>query len=80
MAEPGAPPVGPAWWTLRVRTTLAAAAVTAVAVALAGWLLLRSIEDTQLAHVRDIADAQVAQVERRLAAGVPPDVAVDAEV
>jgi len=72
--------VGPAWWSLRVRTTLAAAAVTAVAVALAGWLLLRSIEDTQLAHVRDLAEAQVAAVERRLEAGDPPDEAIDAHL
>ncbi|HEY7071863.1 MAG TPA: HAMP domain-containing sensor histidine kinase [Acidimicrobiales bacterium] len=69
--------VGPAWWSLRVRTTVAAAVVTAVAVALAGWLLLRSIEDTQLAHVKDIAEDQVDEVSRRLEVGVPPDVAVD---
>ena len=81
MAEAGTRArVGPAWWSLRVRTTLAAAAVTAVAVALAGWLLLRSIEDTQLAHVRDVTEAQVAQIERRLEAGVDPAAAVDAEV
>ena len=72
--------VGPAWWSLRVRTTLAAAVVTAVAVALAGWLLLRSIEDTQLAHVRDVAEDQVAEVSRRLEEGVPPQAAVDATV
>ena len=61
MAEAGTRATGPAWRSLRVRTTLAAAAVTAVAVALAGWLLLRSIEDTQLAHVRDVTEAQVAR-------------------
>jgi signal transduction histidine kinase len=71
--------VGPAWWSLRVRTTLAAAAVTAVAVALAGWLLLRSIEDTQLAHVRDVTEARVEAVERRLEAGEPPDEAIDGD-
>jgi len=72
--------VGPAWWSLRVRTTVAAAAVTAVAVALAGWLLLRSIEDTQLAHVRDVTEAQIARVQDRLEAGAEPTEAVDAEV
>src|SRR5262245_56738472 len=78
MAETARARVGPAWWSLRVRTTLAAAVVTAVAVALAGWLLLRSIEDSQLAHVRDAAEDQVEQVSRRLEAGVPPDEAVGA--
>jgi signal transduction histidine kinase len=72
--------VGPAWWSLRVRTTLAAAVVTAVAVALAGWLLLRAIEDTQLAHVRDVAEDQVSEVSQRLEAGVPPDEAVNATI
>jgi signal transduction histidine kinase len=71
--------VGPAWWSLRVRTTLAAAAVTAVAVALAGWLLLRSIEDTQLAHVRDVTEARVEAVERRVEAGDPPDEAIEGD-
>jgi signal transduction histidine kinase len=81
MAESGTRArVGPAWWSLRVRTTLAAAVVTAVAVALAGWLLVRSIEDTQLAHVRDITEAQIARVQSRLEAGADPAEAVDTDV
>lgn len=72
--------VGPAWWSLRVRTTLAAAAVTAVAVALAGWLLLRSIEDTQLGRVRHVTEAQIERVQHRLEAGADPAEAVDTDV
>jgi signal transduction histidine kinase len=64
--------------SLRVRTTAAAAAVTAVAVALAGWLLVRSVEDTQIGELRDRAEAQVAEVEARLEAGRAPQDAVDA--
>jgi signal transduction histidine kinase len=70
--------LGLAWRSLRVRTTVAAAAVTAVAVALAGWLLVRSVEDTQIGELRDRAEAQVAEVEARLEAGLAPQDAVDA--
>lgn len=70
--------LGLAWRSLRVRTTVAAAAVTAVAVALAGWLLVRSVEDTQIGELRDRAEAQVAAVEARLEAGLAPQDAVDA--
>src|SRR5918995_4696727 len=70
--------LGQAWRSLRVRTTVAAAAVTAVAVALAGWLLVRSVEDTQIGELRDRAEAQVAEVEARLEAGLAPQEAVDA--
>ena len=69
---------GQAWRSLRVRTTVAATAVTAVAVALAGWLLVRSVEDTQIAGLHDRAEAQVAEVEARLEAGADPQDAVDA--
>lgn len=70
--------LGQAWRSLRVRTTVAATVVTAVAVALAGWLLVRSVEDTQIAELRDRAEAQVAEVEARLEAGADPQDAVDA--
>src|SRR6266540_3414421 len=56
--------------SVRLRITLAAAVVTAVAVALAGWLMIRSVESTRLGQVR--AD-DVADLLRR---GVPPEKAV----
>ena len=74
----GAVAVGRAWRSVRVRTTLAAAAVTAVAVALAGWLLVSAVEDTQLGRLRDQAEARLDDVEARLEHGVDPQQAVDA--
>lgn len=59
---------GSAWRRLvasmRLRITLAAALVTAAAVALTGWLLIRSVEDTQ----RDVLDQQAEHTVDRVAA------------
>jgi signal transduction histidine kinase len=64
--------------SVRVRITLAAALVTAVAVGTAGWLLVRSVEDTQLAQVRDDTNDSVNQVATRLEDGADPQEAVEA--
>jgi signal transduction histidine kinase len=64
--------------SMRLRVTLAASLVTAVAVALAGWLLIRSVESTQLNHLRERAETSVATVADRLEAGHAwPDALVD---
>lgn len=55
--------------SMRLRVTLAASLVTAVAVALAGGLLIRSVEDTQLSRLRERAQTSVATVADRLEAG-----------
>jgi len=52
--------------SVRVRITLAAVLVTVVAVVMAGWLLVRSVEDTQLAQVRDDVNDSLDQVATRL--------------
>jgi len=64
--------------SVRVRITLAAALVTAVAVGTAGWLLVRSVEDTQLAEVRDDTNDSVDRVAARLEEGANPQQAVKA--
>ena len=55
--------------SVRLRLTLAAALVTAVAVALAGWLLVRSVEDTQMGRLHDRIEKGVDQVADKLEAG-----------
>jgi signal transduction histidine kinase len=55
--------------SMRLRVTLAASLVTAVAVALAGGLLIRSVEDTQLSRLRERAQASVDTVADRLEGG-----------
>ena len=63
----------PAWRRLtgsvRVRITLAAALVTGIAVALTGWLLVRSVEDRQLSDISDEVGFRVDTVVRRLEDG-----------
>jgi hypothetical protein len=59
--------------SVRVRITLAAALVTAVAIATAGWLLVWSVEDSQLGAIRDHTEDLLDRVTERLAAGVPPE-------
>ncbi len=59
--------------SVRVRITLAAALVTAAAMAATGWLLVRSVEDSQLAAIRNDTENLLDQVTERLAAGVPPE-------
>jgi signal transduction histidine kinase len=63
--------------SVRVRITLAAMLVTAVAVGTAGWLLVRSVEDTQLGEVRDDINANLDEVVARLEDGADPQDAVD---
>ncbi|HEY3140999.1 MAG TPA: ATP-binding protein [Acidimicrobiales bacterium] len=62
--------------SVRLRLTLAAALVTAIAVALAGWLLVRSVEDTQMARLHDEFEKGVDQVADKLQAGERWDSAV----
>ena len=64
--------------SVRVRITLAAALVTAVAVGTAGWLLVRSVEDTQLAQVREDINDSLDRVVARLEEGTDPQAALDA--
>jgi signal transduction histidine kinase len=84
MASPG--PSGPTrgWrrWihplqSVRVRITLAAVLVTAVAVGTAGWLLVRSVEDSQLGDLRDDINTNVDEVVARLEDGADPQDAVE---
>jgi signal transduction histidine kinase len=63
--------------SVRVRITLAATLVTALAVGIAGWLLVRSVEDTQLGEVRDDINANLDEVVARLEDGADPQDAVD---
>jgi hypothetical protein len=58
---------------VRVRITLAAVVVTAAAMAISGWLLVRSVEDAQLAAIRQDAANLLDQVAERLADGVRPE-------
>jgi signal transduction histidine kinase len=84
MASPArfAPTRGWRRWThplqsVRVRITLAAMLVTAVAVGTAGWLLVRSVEDTQLGELRDDINANLDEVVARLEDGADPQDALD---
>jgi signal transduction histidine kinase len=63
--------------SVRVRITLAAVLVTAVAVGTAGWLLVRSVEDSQLGDLRDDINANLDEVVVRLEDGAEPQDAVD---
>ena len=63
--------------SVRVRITFAAVAVTGVAVAASGWLLVRSVESAQVSEVRDDVNAYVEQVVRRLEDGVDPQTALE---
>jgi signal transduction histidine kinase len=55
---------------------VAAAVVTGVAVALTGWLLVRSVEDTQAGRIRDRATESVDRVADRLEDGSDPQSAL----
>lgn len=59
--------------SVRVRITLAALVVTAVAMAATGWLLVRSVQDAQLAAIREDTARLIDQVAEGLAVGVPPE-------
>jgi signal transduction histidine kinase len=72
VAEARSRPVAPRGLrSVRVRLTLAAVVATAVAVAAAGWLLVRSVEDTQTARVRHAAEDMLDQVVDELEDGTP---------
>ncbi|HKA83998.1 MAG TPA: HAMP domain-containing sensor histidine kinase [Acidimicrobiales bacterium] len=60
-----------------MRITLAAVLVTAVAVGTAGWLLVRSVEDTQLGELRGDINANLDEVVARLEDGADAQDAVD---
>jgi two-component system, OmpR family, sensor kinase len=57
--------------SMRVRLTLAAVVATAVAVTAAGWLLVRSVEDTQTARVRRAAEDMLDRVVDEIEQGTP---------
>jgi len=63
--------------SVRVRITLAAVLVTAVAVGTAAWLLVRSVEDRQLGELRGDINANLAEVVTRLEDGADAQDAVD---
>jgi signal transduction histidine kinase len=63
--------------SVRVRITLAAVLVTAVAVGSASWLLVRSVENTQLGELRDDINANLDEVVTRLEDGADAQDAVD---
>jgi len=63
--------------SVRVRTTAVAALVTTAAVGVAGWYLVRSLEDTQLGQVRDEMHEQLDEVVARLESGDDPQEALD---
>jgi signal transduction histidine kinase len=65
--------------SVRVRITLAAALVTAVAIVATGWLLVRSVERSQLGAIRADAEDLLDDVTGRLAAGVRAEDAVRPE-
>jgi signal transduction histidine kinase len=64
--------------SVRVRITLAAVLVTAVAVGTAGWRLVRSVENAQVRDIRNNISALLDQVAGRLAEGQDPQQAVAA--
>jgi Flp pilus assembly protein TadB len=64
--------------SVRVRITLAAVVVTAVALGTAGWLLVRSVEDAQVRDIRNDISAFLDVVTRRLAEGQSPQRALAA--
>ncbi len=66
------------WRSVRVRITVAAAVVTAVAMAFAGWLVLRAVEDTQIGRLRHDVEARMDTVAARLEAGADPMTAAEA--
>jgi signal transduction histidine kinase len=63
--------------SVRVRITAAATLVTAAAVSLAGWMLVRSVENSQLGSVRDRTERRIDEVADALADGEDPWTAVE---
>jgi len=64
--------------SVRVRITLAAVVVTALAVGAAGWLLVLSVEDAQVADIRRNVNDYLDGVAGRLEAGDDPQDALTA--
>jgi signal transduction histidine kinase len=64
--------------SVRVRMALIAVLVTATTIAIAGWLLVHAVEDTQLGQLRDDVNADLDEVVARLQAGDDPQDVVDA--
>jgi signal transduction histidine kinase len=62
--------------SVRVRITLAAVLVTALAVGTAGWLLVDSVEDAQISDIRQQVDAWLLELSDRLAEGQDPQEAL----
>ena len=58
--------------SVRVRITAAATVVVGVAITLAGWALVHTVEHTLEKSVADRANQQIAYVTGQLAAGTPP--------
>jgi signal transduction histidine kinase len=63
--------------SVRVRITAAATVVTAVAVSLAGWMLVRSVENSQLGSVRHRTEDRIDEVADALDEGDDPWTAVE---
>jgi signal transduction histidine kinase len=64
--------------SVRVRITLAAVLVTAVAVGAAGWLLVGSVEDAQIRDLRHQVDVFLDEAANHLQEGQDPQVVVGA--
>jgi signal transduction histidine kinase len=62
--------------SVRVRITLGAVLVTAAFMAATGWMLVRSVEESQLRAIRNHTEDLLDLVSRRLAEGTPPGEAV----
>jgi signal transduction histidine kinase len=63
--------------SVRVRITVAASVVTALAVALSGWLLVRTVENTETHRIRNSIEERVSEVAQRLEADADPPSAVE---
>ena len=58
--------------TVRVRVTLVAVVVTAVALAVGAWGLVRSVERTQLGRIASATEQRLDEIARQLEDGVDP--------
>ena len=59
--------------SVRLRVTAVAVVVTAVALVIGGWAMLRAVERTQIARIAGDADEQIDDLVAQLRAGVPPE-------
>jgi signal transduction histidine kinase len=62
--------------SVRGRITCTAAVVTAVALAVGGWLLVRSVEEAQLSAAQEDLALLLDRIAERLAVGAPPEESV----